>query len=160
MASISAINRYSASLEKFRASVAKDRTAPKDIVSKIASTGDYKELRGIDVVVNSIRNLLLTPKRSYVFDPEYGIGIHKYIFEPFDASTKDEIRAEIMDACRRYEGRAYITVKITQMVDMKTFVVNMTVKYEGEERTLSVKYDENLLRTINESSQGNVIAGV
>ena len=74
----------------------------------IGGTCDLTRLSGINVLINSLRNLLLTPLGYYPFDPEYGSLLYKKLFEPSDDTTKDEIEYEIRDRVSMYENRVKI----------------------------------------------------
>jgi len=134
-------------LENFVETIPGSIRTPYDVLPKVDSTGDLKKIKGIDVIVTSVRNLLLTSKGSYVFDPEFGVGIHRYIFELFDDRTKDNITNDINVAIRRYERRAKITTNVRKMKGgKKGFKVDLDIKYEGENRSISINYDESLLK--------------
>ncbi len=135
------------SLENFNNIIPGNSKTPHDIIPKIDSTGDLKKIKGIDVIITSIRNLLLTSKGTYVFDPEFGVGLHRFIFEMFDERTKEKISAEINAAVKRYERRAKITTNVRRLSGgKKGFRIDMSITYEGENRSVSLNFDESLLR--------------
>lgn len=134
-------------LEKFRDTIPGNSKTPTDIVPLMDPSGDLKKITGIDVIVTGIRNLLLTSKGSYVFDPEYGVGIHRYIFDLFDERTEELIKSEITGALRRYEGRASVKPVIRKLSGgRKGFKIDLEIKYRGENRSISLSFDESLLR--------------
>ena len=64
---------------------------------------------------NSIHNIITTPKGSVPGNPEFGSGMHKYIFEPMDPLVKESIKAEIEYAIKRWEQR--VIIKLIDIVD-------------------------------------------
>ena len=60
------------SLKKFETEIKGKTKIPFDYRDIIASNGDFKRTEGINVYINSIRNLLCTPLGTYPFMPEYG----------------------------------------------------------------------------------------
>jgi len=58
-----------------------------DYVATISSSGDFRKVRDIDVILTSWTNILLTPRGTYIFDPEYGSNLHLILFDPVDDIT-------------------------------------------------------------------------
>lgn len=114
-----------------------------DFESVIVSKGDFKRLEDIKVILSSWNNLLLTPTRSYTFDPEYGSDLYKLVWEPADQTTVSAIKDEIQYRLMLYDDRARITdVNIGFLPDGKGFVADVHVEYEGEEQSFSVTISE------------------
>ena len=99
-----------------------------DYIPVISGTGDLTRISGIDVVINSLRNLLLTPLGFYPFDPEYGSLLYKKLFEMSDEMTQQEIEYEVTYRVRRYDKRIKIDkVYVIWSNDRKTAVVNVDI---------------------------------
>lgn len=49
-----------------------------------------------------IVHLLLTAKGERLYLPEFGLNLRKFIFEPQDAPTYEDIKREIKDTLKRY----------------------------------------------------------
>ena len=137
------------SLEKFRKLVTGKRDIPIDLDPSFSPSGDFQVIEGIDVIVRSVTNILLICSETYVFDPELGIGLYKYIFEPADQITKESIEGEVSDQLYRYEGRASISSAVSFLDNKKGFRLDLTIKYQGQRRKLHIVFDESLLRTMN-----------
>jgi phage baseplate assembly protein W len=115
-----------------------------DYIPKISAKGDFKRVRDIDVIITSWNNILMTPRRTYIFDPEYGSDLHRLLFEPVDDSTVERIRTEVETRIRTYDDRANITeIEVLLNSNQKGYTVNVFVEYEGETGTLSVKFDDS-----------------
>jgi phage baseplate assembly protein W len=103
-----------------------------DYSPNIDGSGDFTRLSGIDVLINSIRNLLLTPLGYYPFDPEYGSKLYKMLFEPSDKITQQEIEYEVKNRVQRYDKRIDIqTVQFSWSTDKKTVSVNVVILRNG-----------------------------
>jgi phage baseplate assembly protein W len=132
-------------LKRFNQTVAGSRSVVSDYVSTVAPVGDFKRIEGIEVILNSWNNILITPKRSYIFDPEYGSNLYKLVFEPADNITQEKIRQEVITTIQRYDERATIKdVKISYLPNKKGFQVNIDVEYKGDSSHLQVVIDQNL----------------
>jgi len=131
--------------EKFMKEVIGSKGKIFDYTSTITPKGDFNRIRDLDVILNSWRNILLTPVRSYDHDPEYGSEIYKYIFEPTDNETANNIKDEIMYRLRTYDNRARIVdVRVNFLDGNKGFVVQIDVDFNGLTDTLSTVFDKAL----------------
>ena len=92
-------------------------------------TGNWRNITGINVIIRSLRTLLMTPLGHYPFDPEYGSLLYKKIFEMSDIITLDQIRFEVDERVRRYDPRIEIeSVNCQYTNDKKTALVNVVIK--------------------------------
>lgn len=115
-----------------------------DFLSKISPSGDFERVRNLATILTSWNNILLTPTRSNTFDPEYGCEIYKYVFEPLDDDTIEEIKNEIVYRLMLYDDRAEINdIEISKSSDQKSLNVSIMVSYEGMEGEVSVVIDKN-----------------
>ena len=107
---------------------------------------DFERITDINTILNSWNNILLTPKGTYPFDPEYGSNLYKLIFEPLDDRTVEQIEREVVYTINRYDDRAEIeAVNITYLKGSeKGFNVDLEVNYNGETGNLSVALTERL----------------
>jgi phage baseplate assembly protein W len=122
-------------------SATKDISYSDDLLPNIEL--DRKE--GIDAIIESWRNILLTPERTADHDPEYGSRLKEFIFEPFDESTQDEIGEEVRNKLMRYDNRATIkNINIFRNRDRKGFILDITVNYKGQEKQLQQSIDESM----------------
>ena len=92
-------------IRKFYAVVSGKSDQIYDYTSTISETGDYKKVNGIQVLIHSIRNLLLTPLGFYPFDPTYGSLLYKKVFEQLDDQSIQEIRYEVTQRIKEFDSR-------------------------------------------------------
>lgn len=116
-----------------------------DYTSKILSTGDFARVTDIEVILTSWNTILLTPRRSYQWDPEFGSDLHKMVFEPADSETASKIRDEVVSRLQANDDRAMITnVDVSFLKNLKGFNLILNVSYMGEQSELQLTIDESL----------------
>lgn len=131
-------------LERFQTSAIGSRGRIADYIPVVSSVGDFARVNDIEVILSSWNNILLTPLRTYLYNPNYGSDLYKYAFEPADETTSSGIKTEIRNRISKYDSRATITaLNIRYMHDGHGFIVDITMEYEGKEGTLSVQIDGN-----------------
>jgi phage baseplate assembly protein W len=69
-------------------------------------TGDLAKLTNEEAVKRSVRNICLTGIYERFWNPRFGAGLSKYLFEPISYITEDLIKNAIKDAIANYEPRA------------------------------------------------------
>jgi phage baseplate assembly protein W len=131
-------------LTRFQKTVVGSNKKIGDYLSKIDVSGDFKRVTDIEVIIASWSNILVTPKRTYQFDPEYGSDLYKMVFEPSDDTTIDAITDEVVGALSLYDDRAIIKdINVNFLSNMKGFNIAIDVEYEGAKGELEVVIDEN-----------------
>lgn len=131
-------------LSRFNKTVIGSDSKLADYKSVISSVGDFKRIADIEVILSSWSNILTTPKRTYMFDPEYGSNLYKMIFEPADAQTKEAIVEETVSTLRKYDDRARInSVSVEFLNNSKGFSVAVDVTYDGSTGQVQVLVDED-----------------
>jgi len=131
-------------LTRFKKTVVGSNKKIGDYLSKIDVSGDFKRITDIEVIIASWSNILITPKRTYQFDPEYGSNLYKMIFEPTDDATLAEITNDVVNSLSLYDNRAIIKdINVIFSTNLKGFNVAIDVEYQGEKGQLEVVIDEN-----------------
>jgi phage baseplate assembly protein W len=132
-------------LDRFNKTVVGSETKIADYKSKISSVGDFKRISDIEVILSSWNNILVTPRRTYMFDPEYGSNLYKMVFEPADAKTQEQIIQEVVETLQRYDDRARISdVQVSFFPNKKGFSLGIDVEYDGDTTQLETVIDEDL----------------
>lgn len=104
-----------------------------DIFPAIDETGDWKVITDKDVIINSIKNLLLTPLGRYPFDPKLGSLLYKQIFELADQVTEEVILYEVTDRIEMYNDRVKVkNVKLSWNAQNKICGVDVYVKIKDD----------------------------
>ena len=132
-------------LDKFLRSTVGSSGRISDYDQMLSSRGDFMRLEDLNVILASWNNILFTSKGTVDHDPEFGVDIYKYLFEPYDDFLVDEVKDEIATALMRYENRATIqNISVSQIQgDRKGFSITISFKFNGEVSSLSVGLDQN-----------------
>lgn len=68
-----------------------------------------------DDIAEAVRIILYTAKGERVMRPDFGCGIHEFVFETTDPTTLSLMEASVEEAITRWEPRVHeVDVKITQ----------------------------------------------
>jgi len=130
-------------LDRFNEAVAGSNSKLADYTSTIAPSGDFKRITDIEVIISSWNNILITPKRTYMFDPDYGSNLYKMVFEPADQVTVNKVVDELKNSLSTYDDRASIEdVDVTFFKNLKGFSVAIDVNFKGDTSQLQVVIDE------------------
>jgi uncharacterized protein len=107
---------------------------------------------GADASINeAIWIILSTPRRSRIMLPEFGCGIHDYVFAPNNSGTRASIESEVRRALVRWEPRVdVLSVRATSHDDQPE-----TLMIEVDYRTRTNNAAHNIVYPfyINEGSK-------
>jgi phage baseplate assembly protein W len=79
-----------------------------------------------EAVKTAIRNLILTNKYERPFQPNFGSNIKKFLFDPINQITQQNIKDEITNTIETYEPRAnLIEVRVTPYLDDNAYRVTI-----------------------------------
>lgn len=139
-----AIIKPTNAISRFEEAVSGRTNIDTDFIGVIDGAGDFSRKAGIEVLVRSLKNILVTPLRSYPFEPDYGSELHKKVFEPADETTEEEIRFEVIERANMYDSRINILSVQTQFFgNRKGFRINVTIKKGNDEVTEKIDFDES-----------------
>lgn len=132
--------------KQFEISRIGDNGRARDILPVIDSNGDFKEVTGKDALIQSIRNLLMTPLGFYPFDPSYGSLLYKQLFELNDSITEESIKYEVKDRIEEFDDRVTVdSVNIKRNDKLKSVIVSLELKIVNDaNRTKMSVYMKNL----------------
>ena len=71
----------------------------------INGRGGLSYVSGADAIAEAIWIILATPPKSRIMEPEFGCGIHRYVFAPNEPNTRATIVREVEQALLRWEPR-------------------------------------------------------
>ena len=98
-----------------------------DATGSIATVGGDEELR------EAIRLILSTATGERPMRPDFGCGIHDYVFAPADATTAGRIAYEVRTSLARWEPRIEVVdVDVTPDPDQpETLFIDLTYRVAG-----------------------------
>lgn len=130
-------------LDRFQKSVVGSKSRYADFTDVISPSGDFTRIIDLNVILKSWYKLLVTPTRTVDHDPNFGCDLYKYVFNPADNDTMNDIINEITYAIKTYDNRATLQgVTATFLNNKKGFVVNITAKYNGQVGEIQAVIDE------------------
>ena len=130
-------------LDRFKSIVIGSVDTIRDYLPKIEAKGDFQSTSNLNVIINSWNNILLTPRRSYPYDPEYGSDLYKMVFDPLDEITIQKIEDEVYNSLQTYDNRAFIeSIDIKYLRNEKGVSLDIYVDYKGEKDMLSLILNE------------------
>lgn len=132
-------------LDRFKSIVIGSVDTIRDYLPKIEAKGDFQSTNNLNVIINSWNNILLTPRRSYPYDPEYGSDLYKIVFDPLDEITIQKIEDEVYNSLQTYDNRAFIeSIDIKYLRNEKGVSLDIYVDYKGEKDILSLVLNEQI----------------
>ncbi len=125
-------------------SIAGKHNVVKDFLEIIGPNGDFQMITGINVYIKSIRNLLMTPLGTYVFDPNYGSLLHEKVFSINDDISLNEIKYEVTDRIKSYDPR--IDIKNVEVIrstsNNKEVFISILLQRDNKEDILILNLNE------------------
>lgn len=88
-----------------------------------------------NALVSDLKLLLLTKKGQRYYMPDYGTNLEKYIFQPQDSTTEDEIIADLRKAVRDFMPAIAINT-----VDFYTNVDEGYTELQDNELRIKIKF--------------------
>ena len=109
----------------------------------ILGNKDVPVLINTAAIKESIHNLLLTGIGTYYGNPNYGMDMERYLFEPVDEFTAQMIQSDIHYALQRYTSIIRdLVVDILIDVGNATFIIDIsfTVIYTNTKETIQIDF--------------------
>jgi phage baseplate assembly protein W len=98
-------------------------------------------------IVNSIRNLFATRKGQMILNPEYGLNLEKYLFQPINSFNARAMAREIINGVERYEPRVRVEgVNVKMNIDEQLYEVYLLLlipSLKNKKITLTGIFDNN-----------------
>jgi len=110
------------------------------------NTGFFKQtFDTLSAVRSKIYILLKTDPKERVFNPTFGLGMRRYLFEPITQDTTDDITQQIQDKIAKYVPEVYISsldvnADFNNNADRNEIIIHLTV---------ALKKDPTQITTIN-----------
>jgi len=98
----------------------------------ISPEGDYGSVKTLTALVQqNFKNLCLTAPGERVMDADFGVGLRRYLFEPFGPGVTESIRANIV-------RQAGIYMPFIDIIDIFFDTTHVVLGQEIESQTLRV----------------------
>lgn len=120
-------------MDRFNSNVVGSNGQIYDYIPIISSSGDFTRISGINVILNSWNTILDTFIGSYDNDPEFGSNLYKYVFEPLDRKTEEDIIFNVKNQIMKFDNRAVIEdIQLSRNISDKSITIRVYVAYNGE----------------------------
>jgi len=106
---------------------------------------DVAIIANTNAVIESIHNILLTEPGDRPMNPEFGIALSRYLFEPIVDYVAKFMADDITKALTRFEPRIKdINVTVDALPDLNTFdiTVSFSIAYSAETLTAEVRLNK------------------
>lgn len=88
---------------------------------------DIKVDHDIDAIKNSIKNIFYTSPGEKILNPEFGLNLRQFLFEPATTKNADLIRRIIFGEIERFEPRIVIrSVEVAPVFENDEYNITMT----------------------------------
>lgn len=123
------------------------RTYPADTIRimEYVENDDFSYITSTYCFVDHIIKELLTPKRTYVFDPEYGSNLYKYIYDQLDESSVAGIVSEVNSIVNQYSDIVKFNITSSYSESNKTVYVQVSVIVENDKYSINLELGKNKL---------------
>lgn len=95
----------------------------------LEADGSVRAVAGEETVEESIRVIIGTAKGERVMRPDFGCGIHDYVFETIDANTLTLVETSVEDALVEFEPRISVEEVTASTEDIDEGVLRIEVAY-------------------------------
>lgn len=94
----------------------------------------------MQAVKNSIANLLSTKKSEKILNPEFGLRLEDYLFEPITETTATAIYNEILNAITIFEPRVQVVdLQVIPVPDQYQYIINIALRVPTLKQSLSLQ---------------------
>jgi len=110
-------------------------------------TNDVSILQDADAIKSSVKNIILTNFGERPFNPIFGSGIRRFLFEPLTVITASSIRTFIETALENFEPRVEVLqIDVYADADNNAFQVTIGFRMLGDTRIVLVPITLKRLR--------------
>lgn len=98
---------------------------------KDSPKGFFLDLNTTDskAIKADLMHLILTDKGERLYLPDFGTNLRKYLFEPYDSISEEDIKNEIKEAVRKYIPNLSITSVTTSEAPQSQYGVVIKIEY-------------------------------
>lgn len=80
----------------------------------------------IDAIKNSLRNIFTTKKGQKILNPDFGLSLEQYLFQPITNANAKALGTDIATGIARYENRISVSnVFVTPQTDQQQYYIQV-----------------------------------
>ena len=109
---------------------------------RVNARGELDWSTGAQSIDEAIWIILATPRRSRIMEPEFGCGLHDYVFAPNNANTRAVIAFEVRSALIRWEPRIdVLAVNAEPEIDsLNTLLIEVDYRIRANNAVRNIVY--------------------
>jgi phage baseplate assembly protein W len=109
---------------------------------RVNARGGLDWSAGAQSIEEAIWIILATPRRSRIMEPEFGCGLHDYVFAPNNANTRAIIASQVRAALIRWEPRIdVLAVKAEPQLDAQnTLLIEVDYRIRANNAVRNLVY--------------------
>tara|TARA_R110002020_G_scaffold2354_3_gene10946 strand:- start:730 stop:1218 length:489 start_codon:yes stop_codon:yes gene_type:complete len=97
-------------------------------LNKRTTLRDVQGLFDLNSIKNSIKNILLTSPGQKILNPEFGLDLRRYIFEPITTFSSYQIKADITNSLPDMEPRIRLdSVTVVPVPDRQEYYITLQI---------------------------------
>lgn len=112
----------------------------------LTQLGDIQKVINEDSIKQSIQTIIFTPPGSRLFEPTFGVGIEKYLFEEFSQTSGRNIGKAIENGLNKYEPRISLQSVNVSLIE-SDLSYNIQVQYIVIDTQTNDSIDIELVRS-------------
>ena len=113
------------------------------ITNTINDYGDFTEVYDIDVLIDALEKIFGIMIETYPFDPVFGSNLFRYIYEPFDEITMENVENDVRSVMNQHiPGLKLLSLSIS-MANDKSFILDLFVQFQGIKKTAKFLFDRS-----------------
>lgn len=116
-------------------------------LNQVPEINDFQLDYDIDAIKNSIYNLFMTAPGDKILNPEFGLDLRQFIFEPATANRAILLQRTLYDGIERFEPRILLQ-SVVVVPDMDNMEYQITITYSVP--TLNIS-NARLFGTLNKN---------
>jgi uncharacterized protein len=104
-------------------------------------TKDVQKKVDAEAIGTSIRNLLSTSHYERLFNPDIGCNLKRYLFEPIDDITTNNIQEEIVKTIKNYERRVELMgVNVVPQYDLNAYEISVKFFTKNDPLPITISF--------------------
>lgn len=104
-------------------------------------TKDIQKKVDAEAIGTSIRNLLSTSHYERLFNPDIGCNLKRYLFEPIDDITTNNIQEEIVKTIKNYERRVELMgVNVVPQYDLNAYEISVKFFTKNDPLPITISF--------------------
>jgi len=113
------------------------------IKNKINDYGDFQEVYDIDVLIDALEKIFGIMLETYPFDPGLGSNLFRYIWEPFDEITMENLENDVRNVMNQHIPGLRLNNLNISMSNDKSFILELFVEFQGIKRISKFLFDRS-----------------